>query len=130
MRGEDPVICDSMILQANVPPGHAVHVGSADNEIWTDGVSSFFPRRLVYIGSSGMWLSAMVDGSYCDLTRWLPLDSYVPGCPQDVNWTAFSPERPLMFSVQNRTDKPGHFLVRLAGEIHRRPWTMPYERQG
>ena len=106
----------SMILQAEVPPGETVLVTSEDNEIWAGGAQAFFPRHLIYVGTPGLWISAAVDGIYCDCVLWLPLDSYVPGCPQVINWPVLSPAHHLFCSVRSQSDKAGRFLVRFSGE--------------
>ena len=109
-----------MLTHINIEPGEVVEIRAAEkNEEWAYG-SHFLPAHFVYVGSRDLWMlgggKTQVAGRSLIQTD-TPCDTYRPTCPTFVDWPAFGciGSQKLLITVENRGEKTGHFISRMAG---------------
>ena len=113
---------DSLIItRYDIEPGQTVEVSSSDSRVkdqWIFAGPVFTPHHCIYVGTSDMWLLEGSQAAQIPLVQKdTPLDTYRPPAPTFVNWPSFDIwNRAIEFKLQNRSDKMGHFVVRLAGD--------------
>lgn len=91
----------------------------------------FLPSHFIYVGAPDMWLLNTHDGKYSGppacriLGSDLPCDSFRPGTNNEVGWPlmgAGDSRHTLTLIMENRSDKFGVFVSRLAGKFTSSPY--------
>lgn len=115
-RGSQSLVFKRM----NIEPGQPVKMTSKDAS-WVLG-NTFSPSGLVYVGSPDFWiLERSYAGGIALFGAEIPCDSFRPGCPSGIDWPILQcfvgASGEIDMNVENRGDKVGHFIIRLAGNF-------------
>jgi len=104
----------------NVEPGQVVSLTSKDVKEWIGG-PWFNPTDFIFVGSPDLWIVKNSNaGGMLLFGADMPCDSFRPGCPSAIAWPIFSSSgssSELKMDVENRGDKVGHFISRIAGNF-------------
>lgn len=91
----------------------------------------FLATHFIYVGAPDMWLINAHEGKYSGppsvriLGSDLPCDSFRPGTNNEIGWPLIGlgdPQRKLTLLMENRSDKFGVFVARLAGKFTSFPY--------
>lgn len=120
-RSPAPTGSQSLVFKrTNIESRQEIIISSKDAE-WSLG-HSFAATDLVYVGSPDLWILAKSNAGGIPLFGMdVPCDSFRPGCPSGVLWpilTCLTSASGMNMHVQNRGEKVGHFIVRLAGNYN------------
>lgn len=109
---------DSFVIEHyGLPPGEQTDITiEPSHSSWVGDAMGFGATEMVFVGSAGLWLTCDIGDVLQNPGR-LPLDSFRPGCPHEVNWALWGRRRhPLRLRVDNRLNsEPANLLIRFAG---------------
>lgn len=103
-----------------IEPGQTVTLTSRDVKEWIGG-PWFSPMDFIFVGSCDLWVTKNSNaGGALLFGADMPCDSFRPGCPSAIDWPVFSSggaSSELKMDVENRGDKVGNFISRIAGNF-------------
>lgn len=121
----------SMVIQKPIEAGQVIEFTTDDLHDQFISNPYFLATHFIYVGSTGMWLLNTHDGKNSGppamriLGADLPCDSFRPGTNNEVGWPLMGlgdSRYKLTLLMENRSDKFGFFVARLAGKFTSSPY--------